>query len=107
MSRGARWVLGSLTIIFADIFIYTVHDPKAQWLSWVLVAFCLAISVACFSTRGRGAALRFIGISVFLAYLFYFAWEFLTNFKKPYTGIAEEHWVNALLGMFTYGLPGI
>ncbi len=107
MSRGARWVLGVFALIFAGIFLYTLSDSKAQWLSWGLVAFCLAIAVACFSAKGRGLALRFIGVSVFLGYLSYFLWEILANFRKLYTGISEDHWINALLGMFIYGLPGI
>lgn len=44
---------------------------------------------------------------MFSCYLLYLVWEILTGFKKPYIGLAEDHWINALLGMFFYGAPGI
>ena len=91
MSRGPRWLLGSFSLFFALIFLYTAPESKAPWLTWGLVAFCVAIAVACFSKKGREPALRFIGVSVFLAYLLYFVWEIFTNPRKPYTSLSQDH----------------
>ena len=107
MSSGAKRILGSFAILFALIFVDTARNSSAPWLDCSLVAFCLAIAIACFSKKGRVPALKFIGITVFLAYLSYFVWEITTNFRKPYAGPAQAHWLNAILGMFTFGLPGL
>jgi hypothetical protein len=107
MSSIPRRILGSFAILFALIFVNTAHNSSVPWADWGLVAFCLAIVIACFSKKGRVPAIKFIGIAVFLAYLNYFAWEIITNFRKLYTGPAQARWLNAIFGMFTFGLPGL
>jgi hypothetical protein len=107
MSGASRWILGAFALLFGTMFVYTARNSSASWIDLGLAAFCLAIAVACFSKKGRGPAIKFIGVTVFLAYLIYFGWEIATNFSKPYTGRAEEHWLNALIGLFAFGLPGL
>jgi hypothetical protein len=109
MSRAARWTLGSFALLFAAIFIYSeqLSPSKAPLLLYVLAGFCLLIAVACFGKRWRGPAVRIIGFMVFLAYFSYLAYEVIREPAKPYTGSSEPHWVNAIHGLFLFGLPGL
>jgi hypothetical protein len=109
MSRGARWTLGSFALLFAAIFVYSEQNApsKAPLLVYVLAGFCVLIAVACFSRALRGPAVRIIGFMVFLAYAAYLAYELLREPAKSYQGRAEPHWLNALLGLIVFGLPGL
>jgi hypothetical protein len=69
--------------------------------------FCVLIAVACFSSVARGPAVRVIGSAVFLLYLTYLIFEIRKGIWRPYEGRASEHWVNAIWGLFVFGLPGL
>lgn len=109
MSLSARWILGLFALLFAAILIYSeqLAPSRVPWLVYVLAAFCGLIALACFSRTWRGAAIRIIGFMVFLAYASYVVHELFWERAKPYTGRSEPHWLNAILGLIVYGLPGL
>jgi hypothetical protein len=109
IGRGARLTLGSFALLFAAIFVYSEQNApsSAPLLVYVLAGFCMLITVACFSRTLRGPAVRIIGFMVFLAYAAYLAYELLREPAKPYGGRSEPHWLNAMLGLIVFGLPGL
>jgi len=109
MSRGARWTLGSFALLFAAILVYSEQNApsSAPLLVYVLAGFCVLIAVACFSRTSRGPAIRSIGFMVFLAYAAYLAYELLREPAEPYGGRSEPHWLNAMLGLIVFGMPGL
>jgi len=107
MSRDAKWILGVFATLFVLVFAFTLRNSTNKWATGALIAFCLAIAIACFSSKGRKASIRFLGSFVFLTYVSYFLWEISTGLHKAYEGLNQAHWINALLGTFLFGLPGI
>jgi hypothetical protein len=109
MSRGARWILGTFAVIFAVILYYSEFTvpSKAPVIAYAIVAFCLLIAVACFSQSLRGPAVRVIGSMVFLATASYLVFELLNEPTKRYAGRSEPHWLNAVLAIVVFGLPGL
>jgi hypothetical protein len=67
----------------------------------------MLIALACFSSAARGPAIRVIGSVVFLLYVAYLAIEIRQGLWRPNEGRGSEHWVNAILGLFVFGLPGL
>lgn len=102
-------MLGSFALLFAAIFVYSeqLAPSKAPFLTYGLAAFCVLIAVACFSRTRRGPAVRIIGLVVFLAYVSYLVYELLAEPTKPYTDRSEPHWLNAIMGLIVFGLPGL
>ena len=110
MSPGARWLLGSFCLIFAVILAVTSYNapgPTAVVVTWLCAGFSFLISLACFSKSARGPAVQLIGLMVFVAYLAYFILAIRKGIWRPYQGRASEHWLNALLGMIFFGIPGL
>jgi hypothetical protein len=110
LSRGARWTLGVFCLLFAAIFVLTTANAPnatAVIVLWLCAGFCMLISLACFSKVASGPAVRIIGTLVFLAYVAYLVGEIRKGLWRPYYGTASEHWVNAILGLIVFGLPGI
>ena len=109
MSRGSRWVLACFALIFGAIFIYSerVAPSKSSVMAYGAAAFCGLIAVACFTRTRRGPAVRIIGLTVFLAYVSYLVYELIREPAKPYPGMTEPHWLNAIIGLVVFGLPGL
>jgi hypothetical protein len=109
MSRSARWVLGCFALLFAALFIYSeqLSPSKAPWFVYGLAGFCGLMAVGCFSQRWRGPAIRIIGFVVFLAYALYLGYELVREPGKAYVSRAEPHWMNAIMGLIVFGLPGL
>jgi peptidoglycan/LPS O-acetylase OafA/YrhL len=109
MSRPSRWVLGCFALLFAAIFIYSEHlEPSNNSpLVYGVAAFSGLIAVACFTQKWRGLAVRVIGFTVFLAYVSYLVFELVREPAKPYAGETEPHWLNAIIGLVVFGLPGL
>ena len=110
MSRGARWLLGVFCLFFAGTFAVTASsatETMATLAVWLCAGFCVLIAVACFSSVARGPAVRVIGSVVFLLCLTYLIFEIRKGIWRPYEGRASEHWVNAIWGLFVFGLPGL
>jgi hypothetical protein len=107
MSRGARWTLGAFSLLFSWIFVISNDNSPRPAIGWMLAAFCVLIAFACFSGTARGPAIRVIGAVVFLSYCGYLVLEIRKGLWRPYEGEGSEHWVNALRGLFVYGLPGL
>ena len=109
MSAGARWTLGSFALLFAMTLIFAerIAPSKSPLLVYGPAAFCLVIAVSCFSRTWRRPAVRIIGLVVFIAYVSYLVEEVLREATKHYTSISEPHWLNALIGLAMFGLPGL
>jgi hypothetical protein len=109
MSRSSRWVLGCFALLFAGIFIYAdrITPSENSLLLYGPVAFCGLIAVACFTRTWRGPAVRIIGFAVFIAYVSYLVYELIREPAKPYAGMSEPHWLNAIIGLVAFGLPGL
>jgi hypothetical protein len=107
MSRGARWTLGVFSLLFSWIFIISSGNSPRPVIGWMLAAFCILIAIACFSGAARGPAIRVIGAVVFVLYCGYLVLEIRKGLWRPYGGRGSEHWVNALWGLFVYGLPSL
>jgi len=52
-------------------------------------------------------ALRIISAAIFLAYAFYLISELRKGIFPTYPGGSSPHWLNALEGLFVFGLPGL
>jgi O-antigen ligase len=112
MSRGARWTLGVFCLFFAWTFYYVGQgspsaDLRTRIASGAFAGLCLLISFTCFFRHGRSLIVRFLGGLIFLTYVAYFAHEFWFTRAKPYEDIGTPHWINALVGFFVWGLPGL
>jgi len=107
MSRWARWTIGVVVLAFGLEMIASRPPGGASLAETGWFLFLGMIVIACFSRTGRPVAVRVIGAVVFFAYLAYFLYEFLAPIPQAYQGIAQEHWVNALLGLLLIGLPGL
>jgi hypothetical protein len=109
MSRGARWVIGIFSALFALMMFYSegTAPSNAPIVGYLVAMFCAAIAIACFSQVLRTPALRVIGATVFVATVAYLADELLTEPGKKYSGTSEPHWLNAIFALITFGLPGL
>jgi len=109
MSRGTRWGLGSFALLFAVIFVYSeqLAPSRAPLAVYVLAGFCGLMALACFAPSWSGPVVRILGFAVFLAFVSYLAYELLREPAKPYAGRSEPHWLNAMLGLIVFGLPGL
>ncbi len=109
MSRGARWVIGVFSGLFALMMFYSERTApsNAPIVGYLVGAFCVAITIACFSKVLRSPAVRVIGAMVFVATVAYLVDELLTEPGKRYSGTSEPHWLNALFALITFGLPGL
>ena len=107
MSRGARWLLGIFSLFFAGTFVLTASSSPHPLAVWACAGFCVLSSLACFSSVARGPAIRVIGSVVFLLYVVYLILEVRKGLWRPYEGQGSEHWVNAIKGLFVFGLPGL
>jgi hypothetical protein len=109
MSRAARWVLGAFSAFFALVLVASerMASSKAPVLIYLVTLFCVAICVACFSSKLRSGAIRLIGAMVFLATVSYLVDELATEPAKKYSSHSEPHWINAIFALLMFGLPGI
>ena len=107
MSRGARWTLGFAALFFAAIFGFLAGNQPRLYAGWIPVAFCVCIAIACFSQVLRGPAIRIVGLVVFLLSCWYLVSELQKGIWRRYEGRASEHWINAILSMVVFGLPGL
>jgi len=109
MSQGARWVIGIFSGLFALMMFYSERTApsNAPVVGYLVGAFCVAITMACFSKVLRSPALRVIGATVFVATVAYLVDELLTEPGKTYSGTSEPHWLNAIFALITFGLPGL
>jgi hypothetical protein len=107
MSRPARWVLGSFSLLFAAAFAMSVANSPEPLFLWLCAAFCMLIALGCFSQVARGPAIRVIGATVFAIYAAYAAQEIAKAWGKPFNVWAHEHWISAVEGLITFGLPGV
>ncbi len=109
MSRPARWILGAFAAFFAAVFLLSERTApsRAPVLGYSFVGFCILIAVACFSRAWRGLTVRIIGTMVFLTYVAYLTEELLSAPAEPYPGISRPHWLNAIVGLIIFGLPGL
>jgi hypothetical protein len=107
MSRGARWTLGAFSLLFSGIFVATSSSSARPYIDWICAAFCVVIALACFSTVARRPSVRVVGAVVFLLYCGYLVLEVRKGLWRPYRGQGSEHWINAVRGLFVYGLPGL
>src|SRR5271169_1621113 len=107
MSRPARWVLGSFSLVFAAAFAMCVPNSPEPLFLWICAAFCLLIALGCFSKVARGPAIRVIGAAIFAVYAAYLSQEVTKVWGKPFRPWAHEHWISALEGFVIFGLPGI
>lgn len=92
MSPAARWILGIAAIFFAVMVVPSAFDIPALWC---FVVFLLLIAVSCFSQRARPIAVRIIGASVFILFVWYVIGE-----------IGKPSMPRAILGLLVWGLPG-
>ena len=106
MSRGARWTLGAFAVLIAACFVISAPS-KSPLLDFLLPAFCTAIAIACFFKQWRGPAVRFLGAMTLLATVSYLVLELTTEPTKTYTGESGRHWLNAILAIIFFGLPGL
>jgi len=107
MSSWARITIGIFALFFAWIFVISrAGSPRPGWL-YGLAGFCVLIALACFSRTARGPALRIIGATIFLGYVLYLAFELRKGLSQPYEGPGSPHWLNALEGLFVWGMPGL
>ena len=109
LSRGARWTLGIFALLFGAMFVFSEQTAasSAPMLVYLLAGFCGLIAVACFSQTWRGPAVRIIGFMVFVTYVFYIAHELRGGPAKPHIEKSESHWLDAILGLIVFGLPGL
>lgn len=112
MSRGARWTLGSFSLFFAWAFYEGFRQAAIASAGGlvglgVAVGLCLLIAFACFFRFGRGVIVRLFGALIFLSYVAYFVYEIWIEPGKEYTRRSDPHWINAILGFFVWGLPGL
>ena len=107
MSGWAKFTIGIFALLFAWIFVISRNGSTNQVISWVLAGFCVLIALACFSRTARAPALRVIGATIFLGYLFYLVSELRKGIFRPYPGGSSPHWLNAVEGLLVFGLPGL
>ena len=107
MSRPARWTLGCFSLLFAAAFAMSVPNSPEPLFLWICAAFCLLIALGCFSQVARGPAIRVIGATVFAVYAVYVVQEITKARSSPLSVWAHEHWITALEGLVTFGLPGL
>ncbi len=109
MSRGARWTLGFFALAFAVCFLVSnwTTPSKSPLFDFLLPMFCTLIAMACFIQSWRSPAVRVIGALTFVATASYLIFELLNEPTKPYAKDSEPHWVNAILAMVSFGLPGL
>jgi len=74
MGNPLKWILGMVSAGFAAMLVYSEHlaPYSAPLVVYLVAAFCLAITIACFVPRARNASLRLIGAMVFVATVSYF-----------------------------------
>jgi hypothetical protein len=55
MSRSAAWVLGSLALLFAGIFLYSerMAPSRAPLIIYLFAGLCVLMAVACFRQAWR------------------------------------------------------
>jgi hypothetical protein len=111
MSRTSRWILGSFALLFAWTFIAGLPYAPKPWAIWLCAGFCVLIALACFSAVARGAALRVIGATVFVVYVFAVASALADARRTPWDGHFHGRWLGFLKavveGFLIYGLPGL
>lgn len=81
--------------------------PSALMVGGVFFFFVLAFTASLWAGRWSTALLRVCAAIVPLAYLAYFIATFATawpNLSAP-TSKGQAHWMNALLGLFIFGVP--
>ena len=107
MSGWAKFTIGIAALFFAWIFVISRKGSPHPGVLWVLAGVCVLIALACFSRTARVPSLRIIGGAIFLAYVAYLIGELRKGIFRPYPGRASEHWLNALEGLYVWGLPGL
>lgn len=109
MSGTLKWILGIVSAGFALVLIYSerLAPSNAPVVVYLVAAFCLATTIACFSSALRSYALRFIGAMVFIATAAYLIYELVYEPHKAYEGRSEPHWLNAIFALAIFGLPGL
>lgn len=109
MSRSTRWVLGFFALLFAAIFVYSeqLAPSRAPLAVYIFAVFCGLMALACFAPRWSGPVVRILGFVVFLTFASNFVSELFGEPEKTYAGNSEPHWLNAILGLIVFGLPGL
>jgi hypothetical protein len=105
MDKAAKIVLGLFAALFGGMMVYSERTApsKAPLLGYAVAFFCFAITAACFSKALRILAVRISGAMVFLGTVAYLVDEP----GKKYTATSDPHWLNAILALISFGVPGL
>ena len=99
-------LLFALPIALISIDNFNTGNLVGALVGWVVAAVCLLLCIGLYAPYSCFFAFRLIGVVLFLGYVAY-AIDCLQAGRIYAATRAESAFVNAILGLFYWGLPGL